>query len=104
MLYEVITNSQTGGGIENFQYSAGLTFHMGGGPSAPRSVDSDRDGVIDSLDACPGSPAGARVDSRGCTADSDGDGILDLDDQCPGTPAGVTVLRNGCPPDRNNFV
>lgn len=33
-------------------------------PAAPR--DSDGDGVIDSADACPGTPAGVRVDARGC--------------------------------------
>jgi OmpA-OmpF porin, OOP family len=29
-------------------------------------VDSDRDGVVDSVDACPNTLKGARVDSRGC--------------------------------------
>ena len=32
--------------------------------AAPRDVD--RDGVIDAKDACPGTPAGAHVDPRGC--------------------------------------
>jgi len=95
-------NSSTGGGIENFSYSAGLTFHMGGGDATPRTVDSDRDGIIDSLDVCPNTPAGARVDNQGCTADSDGDGVLDIDDQCPDTPGNTPVLRNGCPSDSDN--
>lgn len=29
--------------------------------------------------------------------DSDGDGVPDSSDQCPGTPAGTTVDQNGCP-------
>jgi len=92
-------NSNTGGNIENFQYSAGLTFHMGGSQAGPKVVDSDNDGVIDALDNCPDTPAGALVNNKGCTADSDGDGIANLDDQCPDTPSGVAVMRNGCPPD-----
>lgn len=30
-------------------------------------------------------------------ADEDGDGVLDADDQCPGTPAGTRVDAKGCP-------
>jgi OOP family OmpA-OmpF porin len=30
--------------------------------------------------------------------DSDGDGVPDTLDKCPGTPAGVAVDKNGCPP------
>jgi len=45
-----------------------------GGPVAPRpapiakpnDVDTDRDGVVDSVDACPNTLRNARVDSRGC--------------------------------------
>jgi len=92
-------NSKTGGNVQNYSYSAGMTFYMGGNKETPRAVDSDHDGVIDPLDTCPGTPVGARVDGRGCTADSDGDGILDIDDQCPDTAPGEAVLRNGCPAD-----
>ncbi len=35
-------------------------------PPPPPPVDSDRDGVTDDRDACPGTPAGAKVDARGC--------------------------------------
>ncbi|HKK22742.1 MAG TPA: OmpA family protein [Pseudohaliea sp.] len=66
-------------------------------PPAPAPVDSDGDGVIDASDRCPGTPAGARVDARGCALDSDGDGVADYRDQCAGTPAGVTVDDSGCP-------
>src|ERR1041385_612413 len=62
-------------------------------------IDSDRDGVPDGIDKCPGTPAGARVDATGCPADSDADGVPDGIDQCPGTPAGVHVDAKGCPVD-----
>jgi len=32
----------------------------------PPPADSDHDGVIDSLDKCPGTPAGVAVDAQGC--------------------------------------
>ncbi|MBI5670903.1 MAG: thrombospondin type 3 repeat-containing protein, partial [Chloroflexi bacterium] len=61
--------------------------------------DSDGDGVLDGLDQCPATPAGATVDTNGCSSDSDGDGVLDGLDQCPATPAGATVDTNGCSSD-----
>lgn len=60
-------------------------------------VDSDGDGVTDDMDRCPGTPAGAEVDTRGCALDSDGDGVADYRDNCPNTPAGVAVDNSGCP-------
>src|SRR5439155_9241102 len=59
--------------------------------------DSDGDGVPDSKDACPGTPAGAVVDQRGCPLDADQDGVPDGIDQCPNTPAGTKVDATGCP-------
>ncbi|MEJ2463144.1 MAG: OmpA family protein [Candidatus Thiodiazotropha sp.] len=59
-------------------------------------LDSDGDGVVDSKDQCPGTPAGAKVDAKGCELDSDGDGVVDSKDQCPNTPAGATVDARGC--------
>ncbi len=59
-------------------------------------LDSDGDGVVDSKDQCPGTPAGAKVDSKGCELDSDGDGVVDSKDECPSTPAGATVDGKGC--------
>jgi OOP family OmpA-OmpF porin len=58
--------------------------------------DADGDGVVDSKDQCPGTPAGVKVDAMGCELDSDGDGVVDSKDQCPGTPAGATVDAKGC--------
>src|SRR5206468_4444067 len=71
-----------------------LTFAFG---SRPR--DTDRDGVPDRLDHCPGTPRGATVDASGCPHDSDRDGVLDGIDQCPNTPKGCTVDARGCPSD-----
>lgn len=59
-------------------------------------VDSDGDGVPDSDDNCPNTPAGAKVDAKGCQLDSDGDGVVDGADKCPSTPAGAKVDANGC--------
>lgn len=81
-------------------------------PAAPK--DSDGDGVIDSNDKCPNTPAGTAVDSTGCpidtnsttpnsaTVDSDGDGVPDSLDKCPGTPTGTKVDATGCPVTTNN--
>ena len=61
--------------------------------------DSDRDGVPDTLDRCPGTPLGTQVDPYGCAiavADSDGDGVPDARDQCPNTRPGLQVNSEGC--------
>jgi outer membrane protein OmpA-like peptidoglycan-associated protein len=62
-------------------------------------LDTDKDGVADYLDKCPDTPEGAAVDSDGCLADSDGDGVPDYLDKCPETLDGVAVDENGCPVD-----
>ncbi len=64
-----------------------------GSPAA--GEDEDADGVDDSIDICPGTPAGSTVNSDGCI-DSDLDGIRDSLDLCPGTPLFTTVDVNGC--------
>jgi outer membrane protein OmpA-like peptidoglycan-associated protein len=72
----------------------GLVYAIG---ATPR--DTDADGVPDRKDQCPGTPAGARVDDKGCPIDSDGDAVFDGLDQCPDTPKGATVDAKGCPSD-----
>ncbi len=70
----------------------------------PRPLDSDGDGVLDSIDECPGTLPGVRVNSVGCPlplpppapVDSDQDGVLDINDACPGTPIGLKVDSRGC--------
>jgi outer membrane protein OmpA-like peptidoglycan-associated protein len=73
---------------------AGLSLLIG----ANRNGDHDRDGVKDSMDACPGTLAGDAVDARGCSLpkDADRDGVMDYLDLCPNTPMGDQVDRIGC--------
>lgn len=61
----------------------------------PKDPDSDGDGVVDSKDKCPGTPAGRKVNADGCELDSDGDGIVDGVDKCPTVYA---KTADGCPP------
>ncbi len=61
--------------------------------------DRDGDGISDADDRCPDA-SGSRA-LRGCP-DSDGDGVADVDDKCPRTPAGYKVNEKGCPLDNDN--
>jgi outer membrane protein OmpA-like peptidoglycan-associated protein len=61
--------------------------------------DSDRDKVYNGLDACPNTVEGAEVDARGCPKDADADGVYDGIDKCPGTTTGARVDAQGCPTD-----
>jgi outer membrane protein OmpA-like peptidoglycan-associated protein len=61
--------------------------------------DSDSDGIADSKDLCPGTPAGLKVDASGCPPDEDKDGIPDYRDKCLRTPSKVQVDKDGCPVD-----
>jgi len=64
---------------------------------ASQETDTDGDGVVDSLDECPNTPAGVKVDSKGCAlADTDGDGVPDYKDQCPDSEPGAVVNEVGC--------
>lgn len=92
--------------------SAGVQFALGKkdeAPAAPAPAaptppsDTDGDGVPDILDLCPGTPAGTKVDARGCPLppppppkDTDGDGVYDNVDACPNTPYGMKVDARGC--------
>lgn len=73
----------------------GVRFNFPGKEAQAAAMDSDGDGVVDSRDRCPGTPAGVPVNEEGC-ADSDGDGVIDTRDLCPGTPPGTPVDANGC--------
>lgn len=62
-------------------------------PPAP-PLDTDKDGIIDSLDKCPTVPGLAKY--QGCPIpDTDKDGINDEEDKCPTVP-GVARYQ-GCP-------
>ncbi len=73
----------------------GLSLLFG---AARRDGDKDRDGVLDSADQCPATPAGDKVDANGCSLpkDADMDGVTDNLDKCPATPAGDRVDATGC--------
>jgi len=79
----------------NWGIQPGLSFLLGG--RAGRVRDRDGDGVPDKADECKDTPAGDKVDAKGCTIrDSDGDGVLDDIDKCADTPAGDQVDASGC--------
>ncbi len=82
--------------------SLGISFAFNRivGEAAP--ADSDKDGVPDNHDQCPGTPAGATVDSTGCEPDADMDGVADARDACPNTPQGAEVDARGCELDSDN--
>jgi len=78
---------------EYVQTSAGMAGFV---EKVSLAGDADDDGVLDTLDKCPGTPKGANVDPRGCPTDMDGDGIYDHLDKCPDTPKDATVDEGGC--------
>lgn len=65
-----------------------------GKPCPANMTDSDGDGVTDDKDKCPNTPAGRKVDAKGCEFDRDGDGIVDGADKCPDVYA---KTPDGCP-------
>jgi OmpA-OmpF porin, OOP family len=96
MLYTLGINFVSGGNIKAAPVRAAAV--VAAAKPAPEP-DSDGDGVVDSKDACPNTPAGVKVNSSGCPFDTDGDGVYDYLDKCPDTPAGVKVNSSGCPLD-----
>ena len=75
----------------------------------PANVDSDGDGVVDDLDACPNEDAsGYDANGDGCIDDTDGDGVGDDVDPCSGFPNddtdgdGVCDANDVCPTDPND--
>lgn len=68
----------------------------------PVVIDSDNDGLSDSVDRCPMDAGPAAF--GGCP-DRDGDGVSDADDKCPKVPGPLAM--GGCPdldPDRDGVV
>lgn len=101
--YRYRTDDVLGSRLNDQFLSLGLQIPFGGSQPVVAAVaadpDSDGDGISDSRDRCPGTPAGVYVDANGCPLDSDGDGVADHNDNCPGTMRGVTVDAQGCEPD-----
>ena len=63
-------------------------------PPAPQRIDTDNDGVVDSLDKCPNKAGTAKY--FGCPIpDSDGDGVNDELDKCPNQAGDAKY--SGCP-------
>ncbi|NIQ95829.1 MAG: hypothetical protein GWN87_17720 [Desulfuromonadales bacterium] len=92
--------------VNNFQYSAGLTYLFGQPKKEkPKPLpDADGDGVPDERDACPETPKDFDIDKRGCPIDppdTDSDGVPDYRDECGQTPAGSKVDSAGCPFDED---
>ncbi len=61
--------------------------------------DDDNDTVINGLDLCPNTGAGAAVNNDGCSddqLDDDEDGVQNSLDLCSTTPVGATVNSTGC--------
>jgi outer membrane protein OmpA-like peptidoglycan-associated protein len=87
----------TGDRAWNLGAQVGLSMYAG----AIGARDSDRDGVPNREDRCPGTVRGEAIDPTGCplAKDSDGDGVLDGGDKCPGTPSGQRVDLTGCNAD-----
>jgi len=63
------------------------------------ATDGDRDGVADGLDVCADTPAGWAIGPQGCPLDADGDGVADSVDTCASTPKGAVIDDTGCPLD-----
>lgn len=62
-------------------------------------VDTDNDGISETIDLCPNTPSGEAVDSNGCgesQKDDDNDGVFNNFDNCPNTPNGESVDSDGC--------
>lgn len=100
------TNDLPGyGNFNEPQVRIGLIMALGPRPETAKPVtfgpDRDQDGIADDADLCPNTPAGTKVNAKGCPVDSDGDGVPDELDRCPGTARGVKVDANGCPIEEN---
>ncbi|MBC8112527.1 MAG: OmpA family protein, partial [Verrucomicrobia bacterium] len=100
------------GDYDNFlQHNVGVTLNFGGSKK-----DDDQDGIINRKDECPQTPAGYKVDEKGCPLDDDKDGVFNEEDKCPqetGTPQtlgcpdkdndGVSDSEDKCPEQAGNF-
>lgn len=94
---EDITRDSSGDCVHDGYWTPEKAIPGCDGTSLKTDGDNDGDGVLNSADQCPNTPAGIKVDAKGCPLDSDGDGITDDKDECPDTPQGTKVDNKGCP-------
>jgi MYXO-CTERM domain-containing protein len=116
---------QAGYGTPDYRALAGLRIGKFGGDSAmvvdegrpALPLDTDKDGVVDSVDKCINEPENINAfqDEDGCPdvapaatvappADKDGDGIIDADDKCPSEAEDKDAFEDtdGCPDPDND--
>jgi len=105
-LYMLKYNDNSAGGNwgdSNLAVMAGLNYSFGkkAAPEAPAAApvdgDDDKDGILNSADKCPTTPAGEAVNAQGCPLDDDKDGVINSLDKCPNSPLGSAVDSDGCP-------
>jgi len=60
-----MVRTRDGGCLQTRDWKKGMG-KCGAKPKKMKPKDSDGDGVVDSKDACPGTPPGVKVDARGC--------------------------------------
>jgi outer membrane protein OmpA-like peptidoglycan-associated protein len=97
--------AEAGDNTNHFFATAGIHVELFGHENREAweaNQDDDKDGVPNSADLCPQTPAAAQVDARGCPFDADNDGVLSGLDKCEGTPEGAVVDASGCPKDQDN--
>lgn len=94
--------------VDDFEFNAGLHYTFGKPKKIKKkqqaAVDTDKDGVVDTKDKCPGTPELLQVDNSGCPLnppDTDKDGVPDYLDQCPDT-GDYPVDKEGCLFDSDN--
>ncbi len=68
------------------------------------TVDTDNDGVVDSVDECADTLQGVTVNTQGCEEDSDKDGIVNRLDLCPDTASGLDIDNAGCSAEQTTIV
>jgi outer membrane protein OmpA-like peptidoglycan-associated protein len=94
----------SGQGTPSFRGVATLAYTPKQEKPKPPPPDTDKDGIIDSEDACPTVPGVASEDPKkhGCPPppDTDKDGIIDTQDACPTQPGPKNddPKKHGCPP------
>lgn len=86
---DYMDNTKSGGNDSWYGAAAGIRYTFRKKPADPfKGVyeqidlgDEDKDGIIDYLDNCLGTPKGIKVNSSGCPDDTDNDGFADYRDK-----------------------